>query len=86
MIFLQGFDDGKKFEFDYSVPCLGVSEFVTVEGKGMVLLLEDNSTNLFGGGISVDVKGLLEVQISKDDLLGEEVLQLVKGGLTVRGP
>ena len=51
----------------------------------MVALL-DNGTNLSGGSISVDFKRLAEIGIGEVDLLGKELLQLVEGGLTFRGP
>ena len=85
MILLQGFYNGKEFEFDDGVPGLHVGKFATVEGKGMVLLL-DVGTNLLGRGIGIDIKGFGKVGICKHDLLGEELFELVKGGLALRGP
>ena len=59
-----------------------VGKFATVECKEMVLLLDDG-TNLLGGSISIDVEGLSKMGISEDDLLGDELFQLVEGGLAV---
>ena len=46
----------------------------------------DNNTDLLSGGISIDVKGLREIRVCEDNLLGEEVFELVKGSLTGGGP
>ena len=85
MILFQGIHDGKEFTFDDSVPGLRVGKFVAVEGKGMVLLLDDGA-NLLGRGISIDIEGLGNVGICKHNLLGKELFELFEGSLAVGGP